>query len=172
MTETIDLGYDVWAGGSGDLSSNWITGYTETDTDGVETFVSWVTDTPGMGATVEFLPTLSTSAQQDTSVGAGGTLSGVLNTGTIIFNNPATYTLNGELSADLGNLDVGTFIVGGSLSFSAGLDQIDGELDIVAGGSLFVGATVTATTSTGGMEIGIPLESDANPVLTVSGAGS
>jgi T5SS/PEP-CTERM-associated repeat protein len=164
MSQTINFGYAVWAGGSGDLASNWIIGYVESiSANGVTSFVDWVYGAPTSDSDAYFEESISAPGTTDTTVGSGGDLSGDINAAIVGMEDFAPYTLTGELTA--GTFDLGTTLT--LIGTGAVVNTSSVAIGFGGSGILAIdnGGTVSATT-------GILVGDLYSGTLSVSGTGS
>ncbi len=163
--QTIELGYAVWAGGSGDIgSSNWITGYVENiGTNGVISFVSWIYGQPVSDETAYFDPSLNVLGVGAAGVATGGTLSGSLTGYVVDIDSGSTYFVSGSLSAESVAISAGTLTVDGAgTTLSASVYLWVGG----GGGASFLQISNGATLSVMDSDVG------NGGTLTISGVGS
>jgi hypothetical protein len=191
---TVDFGYAVWGGGSGDLSAdNWIIGYVENGS----AFAGWVTSGPPVNANLEFETSLAIGIANDSSVGNGGTLTGTLTTtGSLNYDNTASENiLSGSLTAAEGTIGGGALVVGGAgaalnltgnsgivLDVAVGTLTIDNDGSVSVAGPAYVGyggvgrVTVGQAGSTltvgGDLVVGYGTGSQGGVVITDGGSAS
>jgi T5SS/PEP-CTERM-associated repeat protein len=152
------LNQAYWAGGSGQLGLNWVTGYiNNVAADGTVNFVGWVYGQPGA----------STSAMFNSAAGDGGTLVGSLTCYDIYIEDGNSYILNGNLSAIV-ILAWGALTVSGAGSTVAAKDIAVGDDPNGLTTSLTISDGAVVSTS----NINVGGGTNEHGTLTVSGAGT